>query len=94
MAKLPGEDFQDLFRELEKKCDCIIIEGSGHPGGRFGDQWPNARIARLLDAPVLMVTGGGIGNVIDSVFMNLALFEKEGVEVYVILAQQADPGKA
>jgi len=81
------------FRELEKKCDCIIIEGSGHPGVGSVMKLSNARIARLLEAPVLIVTGGGIGNVIDSVYLNLALFEKEGVEVRAVLANKLTPEK-
>ncbi|MDO3378847.1 phosphotransacetylase family protein [Geoalkalibacter halelectricus] len=74
--------------ELERHCDFIIIEGSGHPGVGSVLGLSNARIARLLGAPVLMVTGGGVGNVIDAVHLNLALFEKEGAEMRAILANK------
>ena len=70
---------------LEKRCDFIIIEGSGHPGVGSVVNLSNARIAKLLNAQVLMITGGGIGSVIDSVHMNRALFEKEGVEIRAIM---------
>jgi len=79
--------------ELEKKCDFLIIEGAGHAGVGSILKLSNARIARLLNAPVLMVTGGGLGNVVDSVSMNLALYEKEGVEVRAILANKLIPEK-
>jgi hypothetical protein len=79
--------------ELEQKCDFLIIEGSGHVGVGSVLGLSNARIARMLDAQVLMVTGGGVGNVIDAVHMNLALFEKEGVEVRAILANKLIPEK-
>ncbi len=79
--------------ELEKHCEFIIIEGSGHPGVGSVLKLSNARIAQLLEAPVLMVTGGGIGNVIDSVYMNLALFEKQGAEVRAILPNKLIPEK-
>jgi BioD-like phosphotransacetylase family protein len=79
--------------ELEKRCDIIIIEGSGHPGVGSVLKLSNARIARMLDAPVLMVTGGGLGNVVDNVYMGLALFEKEGVEVRAVLANKLVPAK-
>ncbi len=79
--------------ELEKQCDFIIIEGSGHPGVGSVLKLSNARIARLLNAPVLMVTGGGVGNVIDTVCLNLALFEKEGAEVRAMLANKLIPEK-
>lgn len=83
----------DACAELEKKCDFLIIEGAGHVGVGSVIGLSNARIARLLDAPVLMVTGGGLGNVVDAVYMNLALFEKEGVDVRAILTNKLIPEK-
>ncbi|GAC1466527.1 MAG: AAA family ATPase [Desulfuromonadaceae bacterium] len=81
------------YAELGKRCDFIIIEGSGHPGVGSVMKLSNARIARMLNAPVLMVTGGGLGNVVDNVCMGLALFEKEGVEVRAVLANKLIPEK-
>jgi BioD-like phosphotransacetylase family protein len=78
---------------LEKRCDFIIIEGSGHPGVGSVMKLSNARIASMLNAPVLMVTGGGVGNVVDTISMNLALFEKEGAEVRAVLANKLMPEK-
>jgi hypothetical protein len=47
----------------------------------------------MLEAPVLMVTGGGLGNVVDNIHMGLALFEKEGVAVRAVLANKLIPEK-
>ena len=74
--------------ELEKSCDFIIIEGSGHPGVGSVVRLSNARIASLLNAPVLLVTGGGLGNVVDRLAMIMALFEKEQVDVRAILVNR------
>jgi dethiobiotin synthetase len=79
--------------KLEKNCDFLIIEGSGHVGVGSVIKLSNAHIARLLEAPVLLVTGGGIGNVVDTVYANLALFAKEGVGVRAILANKLFPDK-
>ncbi len=79
--------------ELEKKCDFLIIEGSGHPGVGSVVGLSNARVAKILNAPVLMVTGGGVGNVIDAVHLNRALFEREGVEIRAIMANKLIPEK-
>ena len=76
------------FDELEKKCDFIIIEGSGHPGVGSILQLSNARVARLLNAPVLIVTGGGLGSVVDRLAMIMALFHKENVDVRAILVNR------
>ncbi len=96
-GEIAVEDLQqrvlEACHELEKKCDLLIIEGAGHAGVGSILKLSNARIARMLNAPVLMVTGGGLGNVVDSVYMNMALFEKEGVEVRAILANKLIPEK-
>lgn len=87
------ERIMRAYAELEKRCDYIIIEGSGHPGVGSVMKTSNARVARMLEAPVLMVTGGGLGNVVDKIYMGLALFEKEGVEVRAVLANKLVPEK-
>ncbi|MFK5925047.1 MAG: AAA family ATPase [Desulfuromusa sp.] len=71
--------------ELEKHCDFLIIEGAGHTGVGSVMGLNNAQLAQQLDAPVLMVAGGGIGNVIDSIQLNLALYRETGAEVRMIL---------
>ncbi len=71
--------------ELEKTCDFLIIEGAGHSGVGSVMGLKNAQLAQKLEAPVLMVTGGGVGNVIDALHLNLALFRETGAEVRMIL---------
>ena len=83
----------DAIAELDRKNDFLIIEGAGHTGVGSVVGFSNARIARLIDAPVVMVTGGGVGNVVDDVYMNLALFQKEEAEVRAILTNKIIPDK-
>ncbi|MBC7963840.1 MAG: dethiobiotin synthase, partial [Steroidobacteraceae bacterium] len=64
-------------RELESQSDLLLIEGAGHGGVGSVIGLNNADMAKMLDAPVVMVAGGGIGNVVDSVRLNLALYEQE-----------------
>ncbi|MDO9081262.1 MAG: AAA family ATPase [Desulfuromonadales bacterium] len=94
---IPPAELQDKIRKayaaLESRCDFIIIEGSGHPGVGSILQLSNARIARMLDAPVLLVTGGGLGSVVDELDPILALFEKEGCDVRAILVNKLNPEK-
>ena len=94
---LPREQIsQQVFAaidELDKKNDFLIIEGAGHTGvgSIFGCN--NARIASETKTPVVMVTGGGLGNVVDAVHMNLALFEKQQAEVKALLVNKIIPSK-
>ena len=85
-GKISPADLQErilnAYAKLEQQCDFIIIEGSGRPGGRVGHaHFQMPRIAHMLHAPVLLVTGGGLGNVVDRLAMIMALFEKEQVDV-------------
>ncbi len=78
----------EACQTIEQQCDFLIIEGSGHPGVGSVLGLSNPRIARLLEAPVLMVTGGGIGSVIDAVEQNRLLYEQQDVEIRAILANK------
>lgn len=71
--------------ELEKRCDFLIIEGAGHSGVGAVVGLNNAQVAKRLDAPVLMVAGGGVGSAIDAIHLNLALFREAGAEVRVVM---------
>lgn len=68
-------------RELEKRYDLLIIEGAGHAGVGSIIGLNNAKVANMLEAPVIIVAGSGIGSVVDSLRLNMALFEKEGADV-------------
>ena len=96
-GELSGPEMQktmlDAIRELDRKNDFLIIEGAGHTGVGSILGLSNARVARLADAPVVMVTGGGVGNVVDAAYMNLALFEKEGADVRAFLVNKIAPDK-
>lgn len=92
-AVLEGEACADDYLEqikqavttLESECDFLIIEGAGHSGVGSVMGLSNARMASCFDAPVLLVAGGGVGNVIDAIHLNLALYREAGAEVRMIL---------
>ena len=96
-GRISPDDLQEkiirAYAELEKECDFIIVEGSGHPGVGAVMGISNARIARLLNTPVLLVTGGGLGNVVDRLALIMPLFEKESVDVRAILVNRLVAGK-
>jgi dethiobiotin synthetase len=78
----------DAVAALEKKCDLLIIEGAGHCGVGSVVGLSNACIAHTLDAPVIIVSDSGIGSTIDSVYLNLALYEKEQADVRMVLVNK------
>ena len=66
---------------LSSKCDFLIIEGTGHGGVGSIFGLSNARVAHLMNAPVIILTEGGIGSAFDKLNLNLALYEKEKADV-------------
>ena len=61
--------------------DVVLIEGTGHAGVGAVIGLSNAAVAAMLDAPVLIVSEGGVGRPIDEIVLNHALFERHGVRV-------------
>lgn len=74
--------------KLDAQNDFLIIEGAGHTGVGTIFGCNNAKIARETGATVMLVTGGGLGNVVDMAAMNLALFQKEQANVKAILVNK------
>lgn len=76
---------QKAFDRVSWERDFVLCEGSGHAGVGSVFDLSNARIAKLLDAKVIIVSQGGIGKPIDEIALNQALFEKEGVEIIGVI---------
>jgi BioD-like phosphotransacetylase family protein len=97
---LESSNYDSLVRKIQKAFDrvaweknFVLCEGSGHAGVGAVFDLSNARVAKLLNAKVVIVSGGGIGKPIDEVSLNHALFEKEGVEVIGVIINKVLPEK-
>jgi BioD-like phosphotransacetylase family protein len=73
--------------------DFVIIEGTGHAGVGSVFDLSNATVAKLLQSKVIIVSRAGIGRPIDEISLNLALFEKHGVEVIGAIINKVVPDK-
>lgn len=97
---LQSSNYDALVRKIEKafdrvawEKDFVLCEGSGHAGVGSVFDLSNARVAKILEAKVIIVSQGGIGRPIDEVAVNQALFEKEGVEVAGVILNKVLPDK-
>ncbi len=80
-------------RKLQAENDVVIYEGTGHPGVGSVCDMSNAQVARMLNAPVIMVVEGGIGSTIDKLNMNLAMFREQRVPVRGVIVNKCIPQK-
>jgi hypothetical protein len=86
-------DILQATGELESRCDFLIIEGAGHSGVGSVVGLNNCRMAKILRAPMLMVSEAGIGKVIDNVHLNLALCRQEEADLRLLLINKLIPEK-
>jgi BioD-like phosphotransacetylase family protein len=84
---------QTAFDESAWEKNFIIIEGTGHAGVGSVFDLSNATVAKMLHSKVIIVSSGGIGKPIDEIALNLALFEKHGVEVVGAILNKVMPDK-
>jgi BioD-like phosphotransacetylase family protein len=70
--------------------DLVVIEGTGHAGVGAVIDMSNARVAQLLEAPVIIVSEGGVGRPIDEIVLNHALFAAHGVNVLGAVVNKVD----
>jgi len=85
-----AEPVQRAFDAVAADKDVVVIEGTGHAGVGSVVGLSNARAARLLDAPVIIVSEGGIGRPIDEIVLNRALFAAEGVRILGAVVNKVD----
>jgi dethiobiotin synthase len=75
----------EAYEKVAADKDVIIIEGTGHAGvGAVLDK-SNADVAKLLQAKVILLVGGGIGSAIDQLELNYQYFRSKGVQVIGII---------
>lgn len=87
------KDILASFKRVSKQKELVVIEGTGHAGVGSVFDLSNANVAKLLDTKVILVTAGGIGKPIDEIVLNMALFEKEGVDVIGVIVNKVLPSK-
>lgn len=91
------EDLVQRIRECYARAsagaDITVIEGTGHAGVGSVFDLSNADVAKLLGAPVLIVSAGGIGRPIDEICLNKAVFDREGVPIAGVVVNKVEPAK-
>ncbi len=89
-----GDDLEAQVRVAYERVahdkDIVVIEGTGHAGVGAVIGLSNARAAAMLDAPVIIVSEGGVGRPIDEIVLNCALFAAHGVRVIGAVVNKVD----
>ncbi|HXI79249.1 MAG TPA: AAA family ATPase [Verrucomicrobiae bacterium] len=96
-AYIAGEVVEDLGAKIaagrdtfRADNDIILIEGTGHAGVGAVIGLSNAVVARMLGAPAIIVSEGGVGRPIDEIVLNASLFAANGVPVAGAIVNKVD----
>jgi BioD-like phosphotransacetylase family protein len=85
-----GAEVSAAYGRIAADKDIVVIEGTGHAGVGAVVGLSNARVAAMLDAPVIIVSEGGIGRPIDEIVLNCSLFAEHGVRVIGAVVNKVD----
>ena len=85
-----GAQVAAAYQRIAADKDVVVIEGTGHAGVGAVVGLSNARVAALLDAPVIIVSEGGIGRPIDEIVLNSTLFAAHGARVIGAVVNKVD----
>jgi BioD-like phosphotransacetylase family protein len=88
-----SKDLAYAKENLSRRHELTIFEGTGHPGVGSIAELSNARVAKLLDAGVIMVVEGGIGSTIDILHLSTSLFREENVPIIGVIINKVHPDK-
>ncbi|PCI78721.1 cobyrinic acid a,c-diamide synthase [Candidatus Aerophobetes bacterium] len=69
------------FLALKKMHHNIIVEGTGHIGVGSIVGCNNAKVAKDLNLPIVIVASGGLGSAFDALAINKALCDQQGVKI-------------
>ncbi len=81
------------FDRVAWEKDFVLCEGSGHAGVGSVFDLSNAQVAKILGAKVIIISQGGIGKPIDELYLNQAVYEREGVEIIGVILNKVTPDK-
>lgn len=81
------------FQAVAKNSDTVLIEGMGHTGVGSIINLNNARVAKQLDADVVIVANGGLGSAYDELELNRVMCKEHGVRIRGVILNRVRPDK-
>ena len=87
------EKIKKSYQNISNESDFIVVEGTGHSAVGSVIGLSNARVASILNIPMLLVVNASIGKAIDQFELNKALCDKENVDIVGVVVNKAIPEK-
>ena len=87
------EKICQALEQMKSRHTQLLVEGTGHAGVGSCLDLSNAEVAKLAESKVVIISGGGVGSVIDQISLNRCLFESRGVQVVGAILNKVLPEK-
>lgn len=87
------EKILNSYKKVSENRDIVLIEGTGHAGVGSIFDLNNAEVAKMLNAPVILISIGGIGRPADEITLNLSLFREKGVVIKGVIINKVQQEK-
>jgi BioD-like phosphotransacetylase family protein len=81
------------YEEISATSQIVLCEGTGHCAVGSIVHASNAQVAKWMNAKMILVANGGLGNTFDELELNKALCDKEGVEICGVIINKVLPEK-
>lgn len=89
---IPGK-IRRAYKHLSRKGQTVLVEGTGHPGVGSVFDLSNAKVAQILETPVILVLDGGIGSTIDQFSLCSSMFYEHNVPLLGVVINRIIPEK-
>jgi len=87
------EKILTAFYHLKKAHDFLLVEGTGHCGVGSILELNNARVAQMLQLPLVLIASGGLGSAFDALALNKALCDTYKVPIVGVILNRVRPEK-
>lgn len=96
-GKFNDIDFEKLilnaYKKVSSESDFTIVEGTGHIGVGSITGLNNAKVAKILNLDVVIISSGGIGKAFDELALNITMLQKYGVKIKGVILNRVLPEK-
>jgi BioD-like phosphotransacetylase family protein len=81
------------YNRVASSSDVVLCEGTGHCAVGSIVHACNAQVAAWLNAKMVLVANGGLGNTFDELELNKCICDRFGVEIAGVIINKVQPSK-
>lgn len=81
------------FKKIQEHNQLVLVEGTGHCGVGSIIHLNNARVAKELQLPIILISSGGLGSSFDDLMLNKTLCDQYQLPILGVILNRVIPEK-